>query len=55
MTHALTTNRALCDLYATALTDDALEANSLVLSTGALPVLGGTEDLLAEQPVFFWL
>ncbi len=55
MAHALTTNRALGYLDTTALTDDALEADTLVLSTRALPVLCGTKDLLAEKAVLFWL
>jgi hypothetical protein len=55
VTHALTTNRGLSDLYATTLTNDSLKANSLVLATGALPVLGRTEDLLAEQTVLLRL
>src|SRR5690606_14559147 len=43
------------DLHATALTDDALEADALVLATGAFPVAGRTEDLLAEEPVLLRL
>src|SRR6266513_1490434 len=30
-------------------------ADALVLAAGALPILGGTEDTLAEQAVFFRL
>src|SRR5262249_22492876 len=40
---------------ATALTDDALEPDALVLAAVALPVAGGTEDLLAEEPVLLRL
>src|ERR1019366_7897656 len=49
--HAVTADFAPGDLDAAALTDDALEADPLVLAAVALPVLGGTEDLLAEQAV----
>ena len=49
--HALTAHVGASDLHATALTDDALEAHALVLAAVALPVLGGPEDLLAEQSV----
>jgi hypothetical protein len=38
-------------LDAAALADDALEADALVLAAVALPVPGGTEDLLAEETV----
>ena len=53
--HALTTDLGRRDLNATALADDALEADALVLAAGALPVLDGTEDLLAEQAVLLGL
>ena len=49
--HPLTTHLGAGDLDATALADDALEADPLVLPAVALPVAGRTEDLLAEQPV----
>ena len=55
MTHALTTNGALGYLNTTALTNNALEANALVLSTRTLPVLSWTKDLLAEQTVLLRL
>jgi hypothetical protein len=55
VTHALTTNGGLGDLYATTLANDSLKANSLVLATGALPVLGRTEDLFTKQAVLFRL
>src|SRR3712207_8041405 len=43
------------DLHAAALADDALVADALVLAAVALPVLGGTEDALAEEPVLLGL
>jgi hypothetical protein len=55
VTHALTTNGGLGYLYATTLTNNSLEADSLVLSTRAFPVLGRTEDLLTEQTVLLRL
>ena len=55
MAHALTANLGARNLNAAALADDALEANALVLAAGALPVLGGAKDLLAEQAVLFGL
>src|SRR5262249_27512894 len=53
--HALAPHLAAGHLDAAPLTDDALEADALVLAAVALPVLGGTEDLLAEQPVLLRL
>ncbi len=55
MPHPLTTHGGLGDLDATALTDDAFESDALVLSTRALPVAGGSEDLLTEQTVLLRL
>jgi hypothetical protein len=55
VTHALTTNGGLGDLYATSFANNSLEANALVLSTRAFPVLGRTKDLLAEQTVLLRL
>src|SRR5690606_15672784 len=46
--HALATNAGESDLNATAVADDALVLDALVLSAGALPVPGGTKDALAE-------
>src|SRR5437773_5469262 len=43
------------DLVAAALADDALVADALVLAAVALPVLGGTEDALAEEAVLLGL
>ncbi len=51
MAHALATHLGARYLDATALADDALEADTLVLTAVALPVLGRTEDLLAEESV----
>ena len=49
--HPLTADLRAGHLDAAALTDDALEAHPLVLAAVALPVPGGTEDLLAEETV----
>ncbi len=53
VTHTLTTNLSFCNFNAAAVTDNALVANSLVLSAMALPVLSGSENSLAEKSVFF--
>ncbi len=53
--HPLAADLGPGDLDTAALTDDALEADALVLAARALPVLGGTEDLLAEEPVLLGL
>ena len=53
--HALAAHLGAGDLDAAALADDALEADPLVLAAVALPVPGGTEDLLAEEPVLLGL
>ena len=55
MTHALTADLGAGDLDAAALADDALVADALVLAAVALPVLGRTEDALAEQAVLLRL
>jgi hypothetical protein len=49
--HALAPNLLPRHLDAAALADDALVTNALVLTAIALPVLRGTEDALAEEPV----
>src|SRR4029078_7077006 len=49
--HPLTADLGAGHLDAAALADDALEADALVLAAVALPVPGGTEDLLAEETV----
>src|SRR5881275_3613786 len=53
--HALAPDLRARDLNAAALADDALVADPLVLAAVALPVLGGTEDALAEQAVLLGL
>ena len=53
--HALAPHLGAGDLHPAALADDALEPDALVLAATAFPVLGGTEDLLAEQAVLFGL
>jgi len=55
MAHALTTHLGTRDLDSAPLTDDALEADALVLTAVALPVLSGTEDLFAKEPILFGL
>ena len=49
--HALTADLGACHLDAAPVADHALVADLLVLAAVALPVLRGTEDALAEQPV----
>ena len=49
--HALAPDLLARHLDAAALADDALVADALVLAAVALPVLGGTEDALAEEAV----
>src|SRR5262245_45705914 len=53
--HPLAAHLGPGDLNTTALTDDALEPDALVLAAVALPVPGRTEDLLAEEPVLLRL
>ena len=53
--HALAAHLGARDLHAAALADDALVADALVLAAVALPVLGRTEDALAEQAVLLGL
>ena len=53
--HPLAADLRAGDLDAAALADDALEPDALVLAAVALPVLGRTEDLLAEQAVLLGL
>ena len=53
--HALTAHLGPGDLDAAAFADDALEADALVLAARALPVAGGSEDLLAEESVLLRL
>src|SRR6187551_1160752 len=55
VTHALAPDLLARHLDAAALADDALVADALVLAAVALPVLGRTEDALAEEPVLLGL
>ena len=55
VTHTFTTNLGFCNFNASAVTDDALVANSFILSAVTLPVLGGSENSFAEKSVFFRL
>src|SRR6516225_8442112 len=51
MAHALAADAAVRDLDAAAVADHALVLHAAILAAGALPVLFGTEDALAEQAV----
>ena len=53
--HALTADLRAGDLDAALVADDALVADALVLPAVALPVPGGTEDALVEEPVLLRL
>src|SRR6185312_9104941 len=53
--HPLAADLGAGHLDAAALADDALVADALVLAAVALPVLGRTEDALAEEAVFLRL
>src|SRR5262249_37937859 len=53
--HPLTPDLRPRDLDPAPLADDPLEADPLVLTAIALPVPGGPEDLLAEEPVLLGL
>jgi hypothetical protein len=53
--HPLAADLGARDLDPAALADDPLVTDPLVLSAVALPVLGGTEDALAEEPVLLGL
>src|SRR5205085_6398707 len=53
--HALAAHLGTGHLDAAALTHDALVPDALVLAAIALPVLGRTEDALAEEPVLLRL
>src|SRR6185503_7488004 len=53
--HALAADLGPGHLDAASLADDALEPDPLVLTAVALPVPGGTEDLLAEQAILLGL
>jgi hypothetical protein len=51
MTHAVATNLVASDFDATALADNALETDALVLAASALPGLLGSEDLFTEKTI----
>ena len=53
MTHPLPADGGLGDLDAASVADNALVTDLLVLAAVALPVLRGSEDLLAEEAVLF--
>src|SRR5690348_648363 len=53
--HPLAADLGAGHLDAAALADDSLVTDPLVLAAVALPVLGRTEDALAEEPVFLGL
>ena len=53
--HALAAHLAAGHLHAALVADDALVADALVLAAVALEVLGGPEDLLAEEAVLLRL
>ena len=53
VSHALAPHLCARDFHAAAVADDAAMSYLLVLAAVALPVLCGTEDALAEQPVLF--
>src|SRR5207244_8009881 len=53
--HALAAHFRLDDFHAALVTHDPAVLHPLVLAAVALPVLGGTEDLGAEQAVLFGL
>ena len=53
--HTLTAHLGLGHLNATALTNDAFVADTLVLAAGTFPVAGWSEDALTEQAVAFRL
>src|SRR3972149_4577923 len=55
MPHSFSSDFRLGHLHATAITDNAAEADSLVFSAVALPVLDRTEGPFAEEPVSFRL
>src|SRR2546425_6955712 len=51
--HALAADLRLDHFHATLVAHDPAMFHSLVLAAVTLPVLGGAEDLGAEQPIFF--
>ena len=55
MSHTLTADGRFCDFNAATVADNALITDFLVLAAVAFPVLGRSENTLAEQAVFFRL
>ncbi len=53
VTHAFAANDRACDFNATLLADNALVADTPVLSAVTFVVLFGTEDLLVKETVLF--
>ena len=51
VTRTLTTNLLLSNLYTASVADDSLVADALVLTAGALIVLGRTKNALAEETI----
>src|SRR5205085_12184398 len=51
--HALAADAAVGHLHAAAVADDALVFGALVLAAGTFPIALGSEDALAEEPIFF--
>ena len=54
MAHAVTTNLRAGHFNTATLTNNALEADSLVLTAVTLPVAGWSENLLAEETFLLW-
>ena len=54
VSHTLPPDRRASYFHSTAVTNDALVADLLILAAVALPVFGWPEDGLAEQTVLFW-
>ncbi len=54
MPHPLPANLRLNHLDTTLIADNPAMLHALILPAITLPILGRTEDLGAEQPVFFW-
>jgi hypothetical protein len=53
MSHAFTTDATQSHLNATTIADSALVLDSLVFSTGALPVAGRTENTFTKETTLF--
>ena len=51
--HTLTTNARKSHLYTTAVADNTLVLDTLVLTTSTLPVTSRTEDTLTEETALF--